>query len=153
MSDTVADVLPDVLIANGFDRFLLLLSAAEAERRGRLDRCLAGFYPTAQMTNRLSKFGLLKQKRVARLLDRQVALPDERLMTAPVLETAGYLGGSLIGPSAIQMARTAFTRKAKNAVMASSAKIYHYRTGYGHCSAVAAKKKGMATLADHSIAH
>ena len=147
------DMTPDVIIANGFDRFLLLLSAAEAERRGRLDRCLAGFYPTAQMTNRLSKLGLLKQKRIARLLDRQVALPDERLITAPVLESLGHLGGRIIGPSAIQMARTAFARKAKRAVMASSATIYHYRTGYGHGSAIAARQKGMATLADHTIAH
>ncbi len=147
------DMPPDVIIANGFDRFLLLLSAAEAERRGRLDRCLAGFYPTADVTKRLSTLGLLKQKRVARLLDRQVALPDDRLMTTPILETVGYLGGRLIGNQAIQLARSAFARKAKSAVLASSAKIYHYRTGYGHCSAVAARRKGMATLADHTIAH
>ncbi|MGI9452175.1 MAG: glycosyltransferase [Geminicoccaceae bacterium] len=151
--DVMPEVIPDVIIANGFDRFLLLLSAVEAERRGRLDQCLAGFYPTAQMTKRLSKLGLLKQKRIARLLDRQVALPDERLTTAPVLETLGYLGGRLVGHSAIQMARNAFARKAKSAVMASSAKIYHYRTGYGHGSAIAARQKGMVTLADHTIAH
>ena len=144
---------PDVIVANGFDRFLLLISAVEAERHGRLDQCIAGFYPTAQMTKRLSMLGLLKQKRVARLLDRQVDLPDERLTTMPILETIGHLGGRVIGPQATKAARTAFTRKAKSAVLASSAKLYHYRTGYGHCSAIAARQKGMATLADHSIAH
>jgi len=144
---------PDVIVANGFDRFLLLLSAAEADRRGRLDQCIAGFYPTASMTKGLSKLGLLKQKRIARLLDRQVVLPDDRLTTTPILETVGYLGGRLIGNQAIQMARAAFARKAKSAINASSARLYHYRTGYGHCSAIAARQKGMATLADHSIAH
>ena len=144
---------PDVLVANGFDRFLLLISAAEAERRGRLDRCLAGFYPTAHITKRLSGLGLLRQPRIARLLDRKVALPDERLTTAPVLETMGHLGGRLVGDRATLAARQAFARKAKAAVLASPAKLYHYRTGYGHCSAAAARSKGMATLADHTIAH
>ncbi len=144
---------PDVIVANGFDRFLLLISAAEAERRGRLDRCIAGFYPTAHITKRLSMLGLLKQPRIARLLDRRVALPDERLTTTPLLETMGHLGGRIIGDQAIQAARLAFARKAKAAVLASPAKLYHYRTGYGHCSAAAARARGMATLADHSIAH
>lgn len=143
----------DVIIANGFDRFLLLISAVEAERRGRLDQCIAGFYPTAQMTKSLSMLGLLKQRRVARLMDRQVALPDERLTTTPLLETIGHLGRRLIGHQATQAARAAFARKAKSTVLASPAKLYHYRTGYGHCSAIAARQKGMATLADHSIAH
>lgn len=144
---------PDVIIANGFDRFLLLISAAEAERRGRLDRCIAGFYPTARMKKRLSMLGLLKRQRVARLMDRHVALPDEKLTAMPVLETMGHLGGRVIGDQAIKAARAAFARKARSAVLASPARLYHYRTGYGHCSAVAARQKGMATLADHTIAH
>ncbi len=144
---------PDIIIANGFDRFLLLISAAEAERRGRLDRCIAGFYPTEKVRARLSMLGLLKQPRVARLLDRHVALPDERLTTTPLLETIGHFGSRVIGDKAIKTARAAFAQKARSAVLASQAKLYHYRTGYGHCSASAARQKGMATLADHSIAH
>lgn len=143
----------DVIIANGFDRFLLLISAAEAEKRGRLDRCIAGFYPTGQMKKHLSMLGLLNQPRIARLLDRHVTLPDDKLTTTPVLETIGYLGGKVIGDQAIKAARAAFARKAKSTVLASSARIYHYRTGYGHCSAAAARQKGMTTLADHTIAH
>lgn len=144
---------PDVLIANGFDRFLLLISATEAARRGRLDRCIAGFYPTARMKKRLAMLGLLRQPRVARLLDRRVALPDDKMVTTPVLETIGHLGGRVIGDQAIKVARAAFARRAKAAVLASPARIYHYRTGYGHCSAATARQKGMVTLADHTIAH
>ena len=151
--DEIPETARDITIANGFDRFLLLISAAEAEQRGRLDRCIAGFYPTTQMKQRLSALGLLKKKKIARLMDRAVALPDERLITTPVLETIGHLGGRVIGNPAIQAARQAFCRRAKSAIEASSAKLYHYRTGYGHCSAIAARQKGMATLADHSIAH
>ncbi len=144
---------PDVIIANGFDRFLLLISAAEAERHGRLDQCIAGFYPTAQITKNLSMLGLLKQQRIVKLMDRQVDLPDDRLTTAPILETIGHIGGRMIGDQAIQVARNAFARRARAAINASAAKLYHYRTGYGHASAVAARQKGMVALADHSIAH
>ncbi|MEZ5930720.1 MAG: hypothetical protein R3F54_01985 [Alphaproteobacteria bacterium] len=64
----------DILIANGFDRYHLLTAAVEVERRGRLERCIAGFYPT----RRLRRLGLRHWSRTARLLDRKVALPDER---------------------------------------------------------------------------
>ena len=85
----------DILIANGFDRYHLLTAAVEAERRGRLERCIAGFYPTASLCSRLASFGLAGKPRIARLMDRKVALPDERLVTMPILETAGHLGGRL----------------------------------------------------------
>jgi len=139
----------DVLIANGFDRFHLLTAAVEAERRGRLERCIAGFYPTA----RLGKLGLYRWKRTARLMDRKVALPDERLITMPILETAGHLGGRFFGERSIAAARKRFAGNARRVVEASDAALYHYRTGFGHGSAAAARQRGMATLADHSIAH
>ena len=140
---------PDILIANGFDRYHLLTAAVEAERRGRLERCIAGFYPT----ERLSRLGLRHWKRTARLLDRKVALPDERLVTMPVLETAGHVGGRLLGERSIAAARRRFGGRASTIVQQSLAKLYHYRSGFGHASAATARQRGMATLADHSIAH
>ncbi|MGI9501445.1 MAG: glycosyltransferase family 4 protein, partial [Geminicoccaceae bacterium] len=89
----------------------------------------------------------------ARLLDRKVALPDQRLVTMPILETAGHIGGRLLGERSIAAARNRFADNARRTVEASRAALYHYRTGFGHSSAVAAKRRGMATLADHSIAH
>ncbi len=139
----------DILIANGFDRYHLLTAAVETERRGRLERCIAGFYPT----ERLDRFGLRRWKRTARLMDRKVALPDERLVTMPILETAGHLGGRLLGERSIAAARRRFAANAQRVVEASSATLYHYRSGFGHGSAATARQKGMATLADHSIAH
>lgn len=143
----------DIVIANGFDRYHLLTAAVEAERRGRLERCIAGFYPTTALCNRLGKFGLSGQQRVARLMDRKVALPDERLVTMPILETAGHLGGRLLGDRSVKAARRCFAGRARAVVQTSNAKLYHYRTGFGHSSAAAARQRGMATLADHSIAH
>lgn len=143
----------DVIIANGFDRYHLLTAAAEAERRGRLDHCIAGFYPTAKLCGRLAMLGLSQQQRIAKLMDRRVALPDERLLTAPVLETIGHLGGRLLGDRAIQAARSGFANKARAIIETSSARLYHYRSGFGHRSAAAARQRGMATLCDHSIAH
>lgn len=139
----------DILIANGFDRYHLLTAAVEAERRGRLERCIAGFYPT----ERLARLGLDRWGRTARLMDRKVALADERLVTMPILETAGHLGGRLLGERAIASARRRFSANARRVVQTSNARLYHYRTGFGHGSAIAARQKGMATLADHSIAH
>ena len=142
-------MIQDILIANGFDRYHLLTAAVEAERRGRLERCIAGFYPT----ERLGRLGLGRWKRTARLMDRKVALPDQRLVTMPILETAGHLGGRLLGERSIAKARRRFSENARRVVETSSAALYHYRTGFGHGSAAAARKRGMATLADHSIAH
>ncbi|MEM7043748.1 MAG: hypothetical protein AAF543_13135, partial [Pseudomonadota bacterium] len=139
----------DILIANGFDRYHLLTAAVEAERRERLERCIAGFYPT----ERLGRLGLHRWGRTARLMDRKVALPDERLVTMPILETVGHLGGRLFGQRSIASARRRFSENARRVVETSHASLYHYRTGFGHGSAAAAKQKGMATLADHSIAH
>ena len=47
----------DIVIANGFDRYHLLTAAVEAERRGRLERRIAGFYPTEQLCARLARLG------------------------------------------------------------------------------------------------
>lgn len=143
----------DIVIANGFDRYHLLTAAVEAERRGRLERCIAGFYPTAALCSRLDKLGLSGQQRVARLMDRKVALPDERLVTMPILETAGHLGGRLLGDRSVKAARRRFAGRARAVIETSNAALYHYRTGFGHSSAAAARRRGMATLADHSIAH
>ncbi|MGI9434353.1 MAG: glycosyltransferase, partial [Geminicoccaceae bacterium] len=143
----------DVIIANGFDRYHLLIAAAEAERRGRLDRCIAGFYPTAGICSRLSMLGLLKRPRIARLLDRKVELSDERLATMPLWETVGHVGGRLFGERVIQAARLGFSKKAETVIRRSQARLYHYRSGYGHSSAARAKRRGMATVCDHSIAH
>ena len=139
----------DILIANGFDRYHLLTAAVEAEKRGRLERCIAGFYPT----ERLEWLGLRRWKRTARLLDRKVALPDRRLVTMPMLETVSHVGGRLLGERSVAAARKRFAENARRIVEASRAALYHYRTGFGHRSAAAAKRRGLATLADHSIAH
>lgn len=153
MPEREGPMTEDIVIANGFDRFHLLTAAVEAERRGRLERCIAGFYPTEQICSRLSKLGFTSRKRVARLMDRKVALPDERLVTMPILETAGHLGGRLLGDQSVKAVRRRFGAKAKAVIKASNAKLYHYRTGFGHSSAAVARQQGMATLADHSIVH
>jgi len=143
---------PDIVIANGFDRYHLLTAAVEAERRGRLERCIAGFYPTARIAT-LARLGLDRQQKFLRLMDRKVALPDDKLVTMPVLETAGHLGGRLLGERCVAAVRRRFSENARRVVESSTAALYHYRSGFGHRSAVAARQRGMATLCDHSIAH
>ncbi len=153
MPEREGPMAEDIVIANGFDRYHLLTAAVEAERRGRLERCIAGFYPTERLRSGLARLGLDRRQRVLRLMDRRVALPDERLVTMPILETAGHLGGRLFGDRCVKAARRRFGAKAKAVINASNARLYHYRTGFGHGSAAAARQRGMATLADHSIAH
>ena len=153
MPEREGPMTEDIVIANGFDRFHLLTAAVEAERRGRLERCIAGFYPTERLQSRLARLGLDRRQKILRLMDRKVALPDERLVTMPILETAGHVGGRLLGDRSVKAARRRFGAQAKAVIRASNAKLYHYRTGFGHNSAAAARQRGMATLADHSIAH
>jgi len=153
MVESETPTTPDILINNGFDRYHLLTAAVEISRENRLERCIAGFYPTDKLQGRLALAGLSGQKRVARLMDRKVALSDHLLATMPVLETVGHLGGRLFGDRAVGAARHRFAEKARHVVEAGHAALYHYRSGFGHGSALAARRSGMATLADHSIAH
>ena len=153
MPEREGPMTEDIVIANGFDRFHLLTAAVEAESRGRLERCIAGFYPTERLQSRLARLGLDRRQKILRLMDRKVALPDERLVTMPILEIAGHVGGRLLGDRSVKAARRRFAGRARAVVQTSSARLYHYRTGFGHGSAAAARQRGMATLADHSIAH
>ncbi len=143
----------DLIIANGFDRYHLLTAASEADRHGRLAMCMVGFYPTSRLCGWLARLGLAERKRVLRLMDRRVMLADERIRAMPVLEGLGHLGACLLGDRATRAVRFGFARKARTLIEARPARLYHYRSGFGHGSAAAARRLGMATLCDHSIAH
>ena len=86
-------------------------------------------------------------------MDRKVALPDEKLVTAPILETAGHLGGRLLGERWVAAARRRFSEKAKRVVetkrrcpLPLSLRLRPWLGG-------GRRQRGMATLCDHSIAH
>ncbi len=143
---------PDIAIANGFDRFHLMTAAAEVERHGRLACCFAGFYPSATWRARLDGLGLTRHPRINRLLDRAVALPDQRVRSWPATEAGGLIGSALLGQRAMLAARHAYARRVAAALPGSGARLFHYRSGFGHRAVRAAQAAGMVTLCDHSIA-
>ena len=149
--------IPNVLVSNGFNRFQLVVAAAEASRRGRLDRLVTGAYPTSRVRTLARPF--LAAKAVDRLIARGEEVPTPRVVSLWAPELAYRLGRALsrASPEAREFATIAtlrwYGRAASRVVSASTAAIYHYRSGFGYASAEAARSSGMRLLCDHSIAN
>ncbi len=152
-----------VIISNGFGKFHLAVAAAEAHRRGLLSLFLTGAYPTAGVKRLAAGLGLARGRKVGRLLARgedvpaqlvrTMWLPEAVQQTAYAIRRRPFLAGAstwlnefslrLYGGQAVKYVEE----------VGAGAKLYHYRAGFGHESVRAAKKLGMVTLCDHSIAH
>jgi glycosyltransferase involved in cell wall biosynthesis len=145
----------DIAIASGFDRFPLLIAAAEMADAGRLAGCLAGFYPTAIWQDSLERSGMAQIDRVRRLFDRGSGLPDDYVLAQPMRELQAAVGDRLRCEGSVIAARHGFARKAARLLHTrlKTARLYHYRTGFGHAGAARARRLGLVTLAHHSIAH
>src|SRR4051812_29537666 len=70
---------PSIVISNGFSKFHLAVAAAEAARRGSLDRLLTGAYPTGPVLRSLRALGLDRHRKLARLVARGEAIPSSRV--------------------------------------------------------------------------
>ena len=153
----------DVVISNGFNRFHLAAAAAEIDRHRRLAAFITGAYPTARLRSALDLTGLSRSRKVARLLARRQPLAEQRvrpLWLAEAMNAAASYG--LRHPVSRQFAshvdRLSLKVYARQAVRKTvstrdTARVYHYRSGFGHRSALAARERGMVLLCDHSIAH
>ena len=148
-----------VVISNGFNKFHLSVAAAEAQSRGTLSSFITGAYPTALMRRALRSRALNRFPKLSRLNARKEGVPDKLVHSLALpeflsqAEAALRLGfGSRMNQYALRWyARLAvpFVREAAK----HGAQIYHYRAGFGHESVREAKRLGLITLCDHSIAH
>jgi len=145
-----------VLISNGFFKFHLSVAAAEADRRGMLSGFITGAYPTPALRRILDLPFFRTSPKALRLKARQEQISDPLVHALFFPEALYALGTARQSDSISVDAFSLFARFAKKHVAraaANGARIYHYRAGYGGRSVELAKKLGMITLCDHSIAH
>jgi glycosyltransferase involved in cell wall biosynthesis len=151
-----------IIISNGFNKFPLANAAAEVHKHGILAQLITGAYPTARVQRLLSLPGLSGNPRMARLRDREAALPDRMVRALWLPEVVQLVGarlsrlsptrhvGARLDVAALRLYGSLCTKLLQRH---SQAAIYHYRSGFGQGSVRAAKELGMITLCDHSIAH
>jgi glycosyltransferase involved in cell wall biosynthesis len=145
-----------VIISNGFSKFHLSVAASEADKRKTLSSFLTGAYPTPFLRSLFALPYFRTNSKTQRLVARREQISDELvhpLFASEALHAVGILRHSdaLLVDSFQHYGRSA-VRYVKQAA-ARGAKIYHYRAGFGGESVDIARRLGMYTLCDHSIAH
>jgi len=148
-----------VIISNGFNKFHLSVAAVEAAKREMLTKFITGAYPTPGVL-RAARRLQGRRSRVERLLARKEDIPTERisaLLWPEILNDIAIHGPAFLRRPALSVwAMRLYARRAVRAVHQAAkngARIYHYRAGFGHESVRAAKRLGLVTVCDHSIAH
>ncbi len=152
---------PRILIANGFHRFHLAYLAAGLRQREWDVELLTGAYPSGAAAAILRNLPIQGSCRLGRLNDRQVGIESDRVhadfaselieRTGRVLRAKGAvrLGGTL----EVASFRLAGLRAARMVRKARHLSAYHFRSGFGLASLDAARRRGVPTICDHSIAH
>lgn len=150
-----------VIISNGHFKFILGPAAAEANKRKILDGFITAGYPTTRVKQWISFLGLARYGLIKRLLNREELVPEPLVHPLWLSEIIIQVGAALrkltkttkysewLDDYGVQL----YGHQATRIIRGSSARIYHYRSGYGHDSVKAAKQKGIIVLCDHSIAH
>lgn len=150
-----------ILIANGFHRFHLAYLAAGLRARDWDVELMTGAYPTGAAAVVMKLQPLERSYRLGRLRDRLVAIEPERVhadFLSELIERAGRVVGAR-GLAALGESLTvgafdlAALRAARIVCKTGRWTAYHFRSGFGLASAEAARRRGIPTICDHSIAH
>lgn len=153
-----------IVISNGFDKFFLTPAASELARRGLLSALSTGAYPTKGVRLCLEMPGLSKSPKLTRLIARSEPIPERLIFSDWMSEALKVIGGQLqkrpsthsFGNWAHEKSLKWYGVRAQKAVrhaIGSGARLYHYRAGFGHASVRLAKRHGLFTLCDYSLAH
>jgi glycosyltransferase involved in cell wall biosynthesis len=150
-----------VIISNGHFKFILGPAAAEANKRNILEGFITAGYPTTRVKQWVSFLCLTRYGLIKRLLNREELVPEPLVHPLWLSEIIIQVGAAIRKVTKAtkysewldDYGLRLYGRQATRIIRGSSAKIYHYRSGYGHDSVKAAKQKGMIVLCDHSIAH
>lgn len=150
---------PQVIISNGHFKFILAPLAAEVARQQMLALFLTGAYPGPRLRRLFAK-RRLRAGGLQRFLAREEpGLPAELVRAksfSELLVQAGVLVRRLTrrtdwGQRWEMAGMRQYGRSAVADVEGTAASIYHYRSGYGHASVAAARRRGMITVCDHSL--
>lgn len=153
-----------IVISNGFDKFFLAPAASELARRGLLSAFSTGAYPTRGLQKWLKAFGLANSRKLSRLIARGEPIPEQLVFSDGMSEALSVFGARLrrwrptqsAGDRASELSLKWYGMRAQKAVrhaIRSDARLYHYRAGFGHASVRLARRHGLFTLCDHSMAH
>ncbi len=154
-----------IILSTGFSHFHLKAAAAEVQRNGILATLLAGAYPTEGLKSFLQKIGLASHPKILRLLSREepdlvgkvnpAFLPEALAQLGIFLRRFENLPIKSFNDWIIRLSFKWYGNWAARQIARkySSAKVYHYRAGYGGRSVQVAKELGMVALCDHSIIH
>lgn len=153
----------NIIISNGFNLFPLVHAAAAMAMVGRLGLFITGAYPTPGLCRLLEGSGLVSQGKLQRLRDRQGAIPPDRvrslagaeLMAAAAVRLMQRPASAGLGNWLDRTSFNLYSRTAARLIARQEGRggIYHYRSGFGQVSVMAARRRGMHILCDHSIAH
>lgn len=150
-----------ILISNGFSRFHLAQLAAGLRQREWDVELLTGAYPNGTATAIMRTTPLRRSYRLGRLRDRQVRIEPDRVhadFASELVQRTGQILGSKgavrLG-AALEVAgfRLAGLRAARAVRRARHLAAYHFRSGFGLASLDAARRRGIPTICDHSVAH
>jgi glycosyltransferase involved in cell wall biosynthesis len=147
-----------VIISNGHHKFITGPAAVEAYKNGLLTGFITGGYPTIGVKRVVSLLGLGRFASIKRLLQRQEALPSAFVHPLWLSEIIYQVTRNIARRTSTldvfaDFGLRLYAWEAEHFVRKVTAKLYHYRSGYGHNSVRIAKQKGMVTLCDHSIVH
>ncbi len=148
-----------IIVSNGHHKFITGMAAVEAYKNNLLAGFITAGYPTPKIRRWIFLLKLDRYASIKRLLQQQQEdLPDSFVYTNWLSEIIYRVCTSIVryAPRFEYIADYGlrfYAWQAKRIVSKLPAKIYHYRSGYGHDSVRIAKQKGMITLCDHSTAH
>jgi glycosyltransferase involved in cell wall biosynthesis len=153
-----------VVVSAGFNKTHVTTAAREALDRGLLTVAITGAYPTERV-RRLARLSRCSDRgRVARLLERGEAIPDDRLRalaTTELLYEAARVFALAPNGATLYHRLCAETWRLYGRLAAGElsrqamrgARVFHFRAGFGHASIDRARQLGMHVLCDHAIAH
>lgn len=152
---------PRILLANGFHRFHLAYLAAGLRQRDWDVELLTGAYPSGAAAAILRNLPIQGSSRFGRLYDRQVGIEPDRVhadFASELIERTGRVLGSKgavrLGEAlGVASFRLAGLRAARTIGKVRRLSAYHFRSGFGLESRDAARRRGVPTICDHSIAH
>lgn len=148
-----------VIISNGFNKFFLSPVAADLYERNLLTCLITGAYPTAFFHKCISFGGCEQLWKIPRLIARAEKIPDSFIhalwLPEFMYQMRQYFYFEFLEQELNVLSFQWYGRQASYIIEKKyrNAKIYHYRAGFGHESVYTAKKYGMITICDHSIAH
>lgn len=148
---------PAIVISAGTKNFHLLMTGEEVHARGCLNKLVCGPYPT-----RLVKGLRAPLSHFRRMFNREVNVPTEKVApiwaSEVIQEFAFWLRRLRRNPTrstaadrlTLRYYQTVAARVLRRSKIEKG--VYHYRAGFGGASVGVAKRMGLVTLCDHSLA-